>query len=71
MVEANGAKYSYNADGIRYKKTLANGETVKMYLDGGKLLGEDRSDCKLRYFYDAMGLKRIRRIEGDGVIDYE
>lgn len=72
LVSAGGVKYSYNAEGIRCKKTsVANGISERMYLDGGKILGEDRADCKLRYFYDATGLKRIRKIDGDRIYDYE
>lgn len=72
LVSAGGVKYSYNADGIRCKKTcIANGNVERMYLDGGKILGEDRANYKLRYFYDATGLKRIRRIEKYSVRDYE
>ncbi len=72
LVSAGGVKYGYNADGIRCKKTcISNNNTERMYLDGGKILGEDRANCKLRYFYDATGLKRIRRIEGRLTYDYE
>ena len=72
LVSAGGVKYTYNADGIRCKKTcIANGITERMYLDGGKILGEDRANCKLRYFYDLTGLKQIRKIENGFAKDYE
>ena len=42
-----------------------------MYLDGGKVVGEDRANCKLRYFYDVNGLKRMRMTNDNGTTDYE
>lgn len=52
--------YLYNAEGVRYKKVV-NGATTDYYLDGNKILGEDRTDGKkLRYFYDIDGLCGIR-----------
>ena len=49
-------QYYYNCNGVRYKK-VNNGVTTTYYLDGEKILGEDRSDgTKLRYFYDIDGL---------------
>ena len=72
LVSAGGVNYSYNADGIRCKKTyIGSSKGERMYLDGGKILGEDRANYKLRYFYDATGLKRIRKIENEIVSDYE
>lgn len=72
LISAGGVKYDYNADGIRCKKTcIANGIGERMYLDGGKILGEDRANYKMRYFYDATGLKRIRKIKGGTNYDYE
>ncbi len=72
LVSAGNVNYSYNADGIRCKKTaIGSAKGERMYLDGGKILGEDRAHCKLRYFYDETGLKRIRRIENNYVFDYE
>ncbi len=73
LVSAGNVNYSYNADGIRCKKT-AIGSAVgeRMYLDGGKILGEDRANCKLRYFYDETGLKRIKVIKNKNDIkNYE
>lgn len=55
-----GVSYSYNCEGVRYKKTV-NGVTTIYYLDGNKILGEDRSDGKkLRYFYDIDGICGVR-----------
>ncbi len=73
LVSAGNVNYSYNADGIRCKKTaIGSAKGERMYLDGGKILGEDRANCKLRYFYDATGLKRIRTIENKNDIrNYE
>lgn len=52
--------YSYNAEGVRWRK-VANGVTTMYYLDGDKILGEDRSDGKkLRYFYDIDGVCGVR-----------
>ena len=52
--------YYYNCDGVRYKK-VSGGVTTEYYLDGDKILGEDRSDGKkLRYFYDIDGLCGVR-----------
>ncbi len=54
------ANYYYNCDGVRFKK-VAGSVTTNYYLDGDKILGEDRSDGKqLRYFYDIDGLCGIR-----------
>ena len=56
LSEMNGFLYNYNCNGVRYQK-YANGVTTTYYLDGEKILGEDRSDgTKLRYFYDIDGL---------------
>lgn len=38
---------------------------------GGKIIGEDRANCKLRYFYDVTGLKRMRMTNDNGTTDYE
>ena len=52
--------YYYNSDNIRFRK-IANGVTTDFYLDGNKILGEDRSDGKkFRYFYDIDGLCGFR-----------
>lgn len=72
LVSAGGVDYSYNADGIRCKKTaIGSAKGERMYLDGGKILGEDRGNCRLRYFYDATGLKRIGLILENGHFYYE
>lgn len=63
LTKAGNTEYTYNIDGVRYKK-VTNGQTTRYYLDGNKILGEDRPSYKLRYFYDATGLKMIRRIGG-------
>ena len=56
--------YTYNADGIRYSKTVG-GVTTTYYYDGSMLLGEDRSDGKkLRYCYDREGLCGFRYYNG-------
>lgn len=53
-------EYFYNYKNIRYKKVV-NGITTNYYLDGNKILGEDRSDgTRLRYFYDLDGLCGFR-----------
>ena len=54
------ARYLYNCDGVRYQKVVGD-VTTTYYLDGAKILGEDRSDgTELRYFYDIDGLCGIR-----------
>ena len=55
------AEYFYNYQGIRYEKRRLDGVTTKYYLDGAKILGEDRRDGignvkKIRYIYDATGI---------------
>ena len=57
----NIANYSYNCDGVRCKKERPGGNITTYYLDGAKILGEDRKDSngntvRLRYFYDIDGL---------------
>ena len=52
--------YTYDMRGARVKK-VSGGVTTTYYLDGNKILGEDRSDgTKLRYFYDIDGLCGIK-----------
>lgn len=70
LIKAGNTTYRYNADGVRCKKEC-NGTQTKYYLDGNKILGEDRRDCKLRYFYDVNGLALIRHIKGNYTNDYE
>ena len=48
--------YFNNYQGRRYKK-IVNGVTTYFYLDGNKILGEDRSDGKkIRYYYNMNGI---------------
>lgn len=48
--------YTYNHLGVRTSKN-SNNINVTYYVDGGKLLGEDRSDgTQIRYFYDGTGI---------------
>ncbi len=71
-MSAGGVEYTYNVDGIRCKKTnTATGFPQQIYLDGGKILGEDTIHGQLRYFYDATGLKLIRKINNNDIKDYE
>jgi len=52
--------YVYNQQGVRTQRT-ENGVTARYYVDGAKLLGEDRCDgVRLRYIYDACGLLGVR-----------
>jgi len=65
--------YSYNHQGVRFKKTAGKrtsgapngpqtweGVTTEYWLDGDKILGEDRTDGKqLRYNYDLRGLSSV------------
>lgn len=51
----NGNSYEYNSQGVRFRKTTG-GITTTYFLDGSKILGENRGNDKLRYFYDATGL---------------
>ncbi len=66
LTQAGNSKYCYNANGIRCKKSV-NGVDTKYYLDGAKILGEDRcgdSTNRLRYFYEADGLTGFTYIAG-------
>lgn len=57
---SGGISYGYNYQGVRSSKKSGN-VTTTYYYDGGKLLGEDRSDgVKLRFFYDAGGICGFR-----------
>ena len=72
LVSAGNVNYSYNADGIRCKKTaIGSAKGERMYLDGGKILGEDRANYELRYFYDVSGLKIIRLHKNNTYYNYE
>ena len=64
----------YNHAGIRFRKReqsgVVAGTTTNYYLDGSKILGEDRvhpnrDTVRLRYVYDATGLVGIRRRVGN------
>ena len=60
LASVGSSTYTYDMRGARVKK-IANGVTTTYYLDGDKILGEDRSDGKkLRYFYDIDGLCGVR-----------
>ena len=49
------ASYNYNSDGILVSKTVGN-TTHKYYLDGSKIICEERSDgIILHFFYDESG----------------
>ena len=65
LVYAKGTKYSYNHEGVRIGKTLSSGKKVCYYVDGNKILGEERDGIKLRYFYDATGICGLN-INGTG-----
>ena len=56
-VNKDGVKseYTYNADGVRIGKTV-NGTKTEYYLDGNKILGEQRGADKYRYYYGRDGL---------------
>jgi hypothetical protein len=67
--------YSYNHEGAIFKKSLPliplTTIVTDYYLDGGKILGEDRSDRKkLRYFYDLEGITGFRYYDGSTWQDY-
>jgi ribosome biogenesis GTPase A len=48
--------YSYNNQGIRFKKESSNGKTTTYYLDGDKILGEYWNDGnEITYIYDGEG----------------
>ena len=48
--------YSYDGNGMRYKKTV-NGSTTEYYLNGSQILAEYNSNLKLKvYLYDASGV---------------
>ena len=62
LVTVNNGKdisYKYNADGVRCQKTVG-ALTTNYFLDGNKIVGENRGNNKLRYFYDTTGLALIR-----------
>ena len=55
VINGRTVKYEYNHQNVRFRKTTA-GVVTNYYLDGSKILGEDRGTDKLRYFYDDDGL---------------
>ena len=55
IINGKTVKYEYNRQNVRFKKT-SGGVVTNYYLDGSKILGEDRGGNKLRYFYDNDGL---------------
>ena len=55
VINGRTVKYEYNHQNVRFRKTTI-GVVTNYYLDGSKILGEDRGTDKLRYFYDNDGL---------------
>ena len=54
--------YSYNSNGIRYKKE-SSGETTTYHYDGEKLLGENWGELnEIKYLYDIDGIKGFKLI---------
>lgn len=52
--------YEYNHLRVRFRKNV-NGEITEYYVDGSKILGENRADgTEIRYFYDREGLLGFR-----------
>ena len=57
----NNFSYKYNADGLRYEKTV-NGITTRMYLEGDKVIAEEKLDASgtvtstKYYVYDQTGV---------------
>ena len=51
--------YEYNKDGARFQKTV-DGVTTKYFLDGHRIMGENRGTNTIRHFYDIDGLCGIR-----------
>ena len=51
------SEYSYDPNGIRYKKKV-NGNTTEYYLDGSRILAENRigTDGMIYYIYDGTGI---------------
>lgn len=70
LASVDSAVYSYNMQGQRYQK-VSGGITTTYYLDGDKILGEDRSDGKkLRFIYDTEGLAGFRYQSGSSTPIY-
>ena len=58
--------YTYDADGIRTKKTV-NGTVIQYFYSGGQLVYEERGNEKLHYLYDTYGnLTAIYYYDADG-----
>ena len=61
LKEYNGittTTYSYNSEGVRFRKEQSNGKVTSYYLDGAKVLGEYHNDGnEITYLYDASGIK--------------
>ena len=51
--------YEYNKDGARFQK-IVDGVVTKYFLDGHRIMGENRGTDTIRYFYDIDGLCGIR-----------
>ena len=51
--------YEYNKDGARFQKTV-DGVATRYFLDGHRIMGENRGTDSIRYFYDIDGLCGIR-----------
>lgn len=51
----NSTKYSYDNQGVRFKKER-NGKTTIFFHDGGKIIDEDRAGTRIRYLYDVGGI---------------
>ena len=66
-VSGNGvtASYSYDADGLRARKTVNGTTTTYEYADG-QLLYEKKGNTELHYFYDADGNLRGIQTVGEG-----
>jgi len=66
----DGNSYGYNHQGVRVSKTV-DGVTTTYYLDGDKILGEDRSNgIRLRYVYDATGLQGFWAPSSSGQVPF-
>lgn len=63
------SEYAYNDKGIRYKKVLNNGETVRFVLDGDRILKEDHNSYSINYLYSVN--KLIGFIYNEEVFIYE
>ncbi|MBR7100589.1 MAG: hypothetical protein IKC91_05525 [Clostridia bacterium] len=73
------ASYTYNADGVRYSKSVEytpidgakETKYTVFYYDGNRLMGEDRpNNKKIRYFYDGEGICGFRYGENNNWKEY-